>query len=353
MPFFPLRGDGGSALAEIAARTAQRRGRSRSRGSSRARRRCCRSRAPCRSSTSNQNLAALRDRAERRGVRGASVRNATVVTRTAPCLYCLRYTGCAGLTLKTTDAFDRKPFPGADYTDIKALYHDRALDDGATPYLDYHGSLRPVCRGRQRAWLRRVSGGDRRPDVADGAAGGQRDHIPADQRCRTGSGGADHDPAARRPDRPPGLSVRGLPAARVVCLPQLGSARGCAGSGRHRSLGPRTARRRRRADRAGALPRAVPGRTGRSAGFRPAARRRAAVGSTNGDGGAGHVPGSQPPRAGCEPVRLGTRPTASTACDGRIPTPSGGGRTGRRPSGGCNRMCPPRNSTSPAPDSRF
>ena len=52
-----------------------------------------------------------------------------------------------GLGLKTTDVFDRRPFPGANYTDIKALYHDRALDDGATPYLDYHGPLRPVLQG--------------------------------------------------------------------------------------------------------------------------------------------------------------------------------------------------------------
>ena len=63
-----------------------------------------------------------------------------------PLLVCLAMLLC-GLALKTTDVFDRRPFPGANYTDIKALYHDRALDDGATPYLDYHGPLRPVLQG--------------------------------------------------------------------------------------------------------------------------------------------------------------------------------------------------------------
>src|SRR4051812_34033472 len=52
VPFFPLRGEGGNALAELAARLrATRPSRSRSRGSSGAPRRCCRSPAPCRSST--------------------------------------------------------------------------------------------------------------------------------------------------------------------------------------------------------------------------------------------------------------------------------------------------------------
>jgi uncharacterized membrane protein len=63
-----------------------------------------------------------------------------------PLLVCLLMLLC-GLALKTSDVFDRTPYPGANYTDIKALYHDRALDDGATPYLDYHGSVRPVLRG--------------------------------------------------------------------------------------------------------------------------------------------------------------------------------------------------------------
>ena len=64
----------------------------------------------------------------------------------APLLLCTVALLC-GLALKTTDVFDRGGFPGANYSDIKALYHDRALDDGATPYLDYHGSVRPVLQG--------------------------------------------------------------------------------------------------------------------------------------------------------------------------------------------------------------
>ena len=63
-----------------------------------------------------------------------------------PLLVCTAVLLC-GLALKTTDVFDREGFPGANYSDIKALYHDRALDDGATPYLDYHGSVRPVLQG--------------------------------------------------------------------------------------------------------------------------------------------------------------------------------------------------------------